>query len=119
MSLNELIDEIEASSSEQAHGITSISGAMEQMEKVTQANAANAEGSATAAAGLTAQAQILKRTSDDLYAMISGKKTVVNSVGKMPKSINETAEKADIINRKFCAVASEDVIPFEKDNGGF
>ncbi len=54
-----LVDEVEASSREQAQGIDQISKAVAQMDQVTQKTAANAEESASASEELNAQSQAL------------------------------------------------------------
>jgi methyl-accepting chemotaxis protein len=54
--INELVGEIAAASQEQAQGIGQVSKAMNDMDKVTQSNAAGAEESASAAEELSAQA---------------------------------------------------------------
>jgi methyl-accepting chemotaxis protein/methyl-accepting chemotaxis protein-1 (serine sensor receptor) len=54
-----LVDEVEASSKEQAQGIDQISKAVAQMDQVTQKTAANAEESASASEELNAQSQAL------------------------------------------------------------
>jgi methyl-accepting chemotaxis protein/methyl-accepting chemotaxis protein-1 (serine sensor receptor) len=54
-----LVDEVEASSKEQAQGIEQISKAVSQMDGVTQRTAANAEESASASEELSAQSQAL------------------------------------------------------------
>ncbi len=55
----ELVEEINASSEEQASGITEISGAMEQLDTVTQNNASLAEELSATAEEMTAQVQSL------------------------------------------------------------
>src|SRR5439155_5253415 len=54
-----LVDEVEASSKEQAQGIEQISKAVAQMDEVTQRTAANAEQSAAASEELNAQSKAL------------------------------------------------------------
>ena len=56
----ELVAQMSVASTEQSQGINHVSGAVAQMEKVTQTNAANAEESARVAAGLSAQAAATK-----------------------------------------------------------
>jgi methyl-accepting chemotaxis protein len=58
--VNALVAEIAAASKEQATGIGQVNSAMTQLDKVTQQNAANAEGSASAAAELNGQADRLQ-----------------------------------------------------------
>ena len=55
-----IVNEISASSDEQAHGVNQISTGVQDMNRVTQQNAANAEESASAAEQLNSQAAELK-----------------------------------------------------------
>jgi len=64
-----LIDEVEASSREQAQGIEQISKAVAQMEEVTQRSAASAEETASASEELNAQSQALMAVVGNLEAM--------------------------------------------------
>jgi methyl-accepting chemotaxis protein len=65
-----LVDEVEASSKEQAQGIEQISKAVAQMDEVTQRTAANAEESAAASEELNAQSQALKAVVEQLQALV-------------------------------------------------
>lgn len=70
--VNALVAEIAAASKEQAQGIGQVNSAVAQMDKVTQANAANAEESASAAEELSGQAEQLQGAVNELIAMVSG-----------------------------------------------
>ena len=65
-----LVDEVEASSKEQAQGIEQISKAIAQMDTVTQQTAANAEESASASEELNAQSQALMAVVDQLQTLV-------------------------------------------------
>ncbi len=65
-----LVDEVEASSKEQAQGIEQISKAVSQMDEVTQRTAANAEESASASEELNAQSQALMAVVEQLQALV-------------------------------------------------
>ena len=65
-----LVDEVEASSREQAQGIEQISKAVAQMDTVTQRTAANAEESASASEELNAQSHALMAVVKRLQAMV-------------------------------------------------
>jgi methyl-accepting chemotaxis protein/methyl-accepting chemotaxis protein-1 (serine sensor receptor) len=67
-----LVDEVEASSKEQAQGIEQISKAVSQMDEVTQRTAANAEETASASEQLSAQSQALMAVVAQLQAMVGG-----------------------------------------------
>jgi methyl-accepting chemotaxis protein len=72
-SLDDLVAEIATASAEQRQGIQQVNGAMVQMDKVTQANAGNAEESAAAAEELNAQSSELTRIVDNLAALVGGR----------------------------------------------
>jgi methyl-accepting chemotaxis protein len=61
---------IATASGEQSHGITQVSTAVAQMDKITQANAASAEESASAAAVLSTQARNLELAVEELGKLV-------------------------------------------------
>src|SRR5450432_1882345 len=65
-----LVDDVEASSKEQAQGIEQISKAVAQMGQVTQKTAANAEESASASEELTAQSQAVLAVVERLQSLV-------------------------------------------------
>lgn len=67
-----LIGEIAAASKEQALGITQISQAIAEMDKVVQRNAASAEESASASEELSAQAMQMKDFVADMVTIVRG-----------------------------------------------
>ncbi len=69
-----LVAEIASASQEQAQGITQVNTAVGQMDKVTQANAASAEESASAAEELNAQAHAMKDAVNELLRLVDDKK---------------------------------------------
>jgi methyl-accepting chemotaxis protein len=64
------LTEIHSATAEQARGIDEINVGVQQMDKVTQQNAANAEESASASEEMTAQAAGLKDMMNELMAMV-------------------------------------------------
>jgi len=70
--VNDLVAEINAASQEQSQGIEQINTAVNQMDKVTQQNAANAEESASASEELSAQAEQMNGVVGDLTALVGG-----------------------------------------------
>jgi methyl-accepting chemotaxis protein len=70
--VTELIGEIAAASQEQAHGIAQVNIAVNEMDKVTQQAAANAEESASASEELNAQAEQMKVYVEELVHVIGG-----------------------------------------------
>jgi len=71
--VDELVTEVAGASREQTDGIAQINGAVGQMDKVTQSNAATAEESAAAAEELNAQAEIMKQSVAELLQLVGGK----------------------------------------------
>jgi methyl-accepting chemotaxis protein len=69
---SELVGEIAAASGEQSQGIEQINIAINQMDKVTQANAANAEESASASEELSSQAETMNGVVNELAALVGG-----------------------------------------------
>ena len=65
-----LVDEVEASSREQAQGIEQIAKAVAQMDEVTQRTAASAEESASASEELNAQSRALVAVVEELRTMV-------------------------------------------------
>jgi len=70
--LDELAASVATASNEQGCGITQLTGAVSQMDKVTQSNAANAEESAAAAEELNAQATTMKESVTELLQLVGG-----------------------------------------------
>ena len=68
----QLVGEISAASNEQAQGIEQINTAVAQMDKVTQANAANSEEAASAGEELSAQARELDEMVQVLAGIVGG-----------------------------------------------
>ncbi len=76
--VTQLVGEIAAASEEQAQGIDQVNIATAQMDRVTQANAANAEESASASEELSAQARELADMVAVLIRTVRGKNAVVD-----------------------------------------
>jgi methyl-accepting chemotaxis protein len=81
----ELLDGIATASTEQTQGISQISLAAAEMEKVTQEVAAGAEESAAASEELSAQSLTMEGQVDDLLAIIRGSQA--NGRQKTPKTL--------------------------------
>ena len=65
-----LVDGVSTSSHEQTRGVELVTRAIAQVEKVTQTNAASAEGNAAAGRQLTAQSKSLKNIVERLVALV-------------------------------------------------
>jgi methyl-accepting chemotaxis protein len=70
--LSQLIGEVSSASQEQSKGIEQIGTAVTEMDKLTQANAANAEESASASEELSAQANELNDMVNVLVGIVTG-----------------------------------------------
>jgi methyl-accepting chemotaxis protein len=81
--VDELAAEVASASREQTQGIAQINTAVSQMDRVTQSNAADAEGSAAAAQELNAQAEVMKKSMAELLKLVAGQqKTTASSPAK-------------------------------------
>jgi len=69
--MDSLVSEIATASSEQDRGISQLTTAVQQLDKVTQSNASNAEETASAAEELNAHADTLKETVVDLNRLVN------------------------------------------------
>ena len=70
--VSQLVNEINAASSDQAEGVGQISKAVVEMDQVVQEIAASAEESASASEELNAQAETMKETVVDLFTLVRG-----------------------------------------------
>jgi methyl-accepting chemotaxis protein len=68
----QMVDDIAAASAEQSQGIEQVNQAANEMDRVTQGVAANAEESAASSEELSAQADALQNLVERLMAMVSG-----------------------------------------------
>jgi methyl-accepting chemotaxis protein len=69
----DLTKEINNASIEQSEGISQVNNAIQQMDQVTQGNAANAEETASASEEMTAQAESLMEQIEILSSLVGGK----------------------------------------------
>jgi methyl-accepting chemotaxis protein len=77
----ELVGEISAASNEQAQGVSQISKAITDMDKVVQQNAATAEESASASEQMNAQAQSMKGVIRAISQIVGGNNHVKAAAG--------------------------------------
>ncbi|MHB9027900.1 MAG: methyl-accepting chemotaxis protein [Candidatus Latescibacterota bacterium] len=126
-----LIGEVSTASNEQAQGISLLNDSVAQMDQITQANAVNAEESASAGSELSAQAEDLSRMIEALVAIVGGAAPELDV--SEDEYFEEQPEPADLSEIKpgGCRVRAadvefkrrvspeiicpEDVIPFDKD----
>jgi len=79
--VTQLVGEIAVASDEQAQGIDQVNNAVAQMDRVTQANAANAEESASASEELSAQARELHDMVSLLIRTVRGERATLAGSG--------------------------------------
>ncbi|PTX96513.1 methyl-accepting chemotaxis protein [Opitutus sp. ER46] len=88
--VDELVVEIATASLEQDQGITQVTGAVAQMDHVTQSNAASAEESASAAEELSAQAKAMEDNVRQLLAL-AGRVTTKTTAADAPVPVAKKA----------------------------
>jgi len=81
--VDELVAKVASASQEQTHGLTQISTAVNQMDQVTQGNAASAEESAAAAQELNGQAELMRNSVNALTELVDGNRSE-NAGATMP-----------------------------------
>src|SRR5208337_4378558 len=122
--MGELVGEISAASVEQAQGIEQISKAVTEMDKVVQANSANAEESASASEEMSAQAEQMKQFVGELATMVggaNGHSTIEGATGLLKKVIKEPKMFAAYdkkVNGHFGAGNGKASVPLVKRNSG-
>jgi methyl-accepting chemotaxis protein len=70
--VGDLVGEIAAASNEQAQGIGQVNIAVNEVDKITQQNAASAEESASASEEMSAQAEQMRAIVSELGTLVSG-----------------------------------------------
>lgn len=89
-----LVDQVETSSKEQAHGIEQISRAVCQMDQVTQRTAANAEESASSSEELSAQSQALMAVVARLREVVGSSSGTLAQPSRHPAAKRRAAKPA-------------------------
>jgi methyl-accepting chemotaxis protein len=122
-----LIGEIAAATDEQALGIAQISKAVDQMNGITQNNAANAEESASSIQEMSAQARMMKSMVAELMTMVHRETEVTDRPHATDKMLNSAVypgapatqtkpkTKTRHIHNKAKGVHPEQVIPLDDD----
>lgn len=85
-SLDQIVAEIAAASKEQSQGISEVNMAVTQMDKVTQASAANAEENAAASEQLNAQAASMQDLVQQLAILTHGQNRQIQTPAETPLS---------------------------------
>jgi methyl-accepting chemotaxis protein len=89
-----LVVEIATASQEQTRGVTQVNGAMNEMDRITQANAASAEESAGAAQELTRQTVAQKESAAALLALV-GRGQSSNQISSQGSEDDFAADHSD------------------------
>ncbi|MCP3872684.1 MAG: methyl-accepting chemotaxis protein [Desulfobacteraceae bacterium] len=119
--VGEIVAEISGASNEQANGIEQVNLAINEMDRVVQQNAANAEESASASEEMNAQAEQLKEYVGDLVMLVTGKKNQGKSTfGHSPRTMLTHHQPAKVSKHKALAnnpkeIRPDQVIPFDDD----
>jgi methyl-accepting chemotaxis protein len=92
--VSDLITEIASASSEQAQGVGQISKAMNQLDAVTQANAASSQQTADSSQSLSTNSDEMKILIDELGAFVSGGKARQNQETSYAEVKKYAAEKS-------------------------
>ncbi len=120
-----LMAEIAAASKEQSQGIGQVNTAVQQMDKVTQSNAAASEESASASEELSSQSQRVFELVGDLKAMVTGQKAASSSrFSASPADSFSTRKKSSPAQRLTATIskpsAAAKTIPFgEEEDSAF
>ncbi len=97
----DLLNGITQASEQQALGVEQVNTAVSQMDKVTQQNAAGAEESASASEELSAQAQMVKSTVNDLVTVVRGARSVGDTATPPPTQVRKTTTKSTPTKKNF------------------
>ncbi len=121
--IGQLVDEIATASEEQAHGISQVSTAVAEMDRVTQQTAASAEESASAAEELNAQALQMRGYVGELAAVVGGAAggapAAPEHKSSLPRPAGSRGEHSGRKSaRKTGGAASKTLIPFDGEEKG-
>ena len=114
-----LIGEISISSKEQSEGMNQITGAMGEIDQVTQQNAATSEEAAAASEELNAQAVSMKETVTIIADMVGFVEDSHHQTARrQPLHVTSNAPKKRIVNKapKRQASQSNDVFPLDEND---
>jgi methyl-accepting chemotaxis protein len=125
--VSELFAEISAASQEQSQGIGQINIAVNEMDKVVQQNAANAEESASASEEMNAHAEQMKGFVDNLVGLVGGNsnngKSALGFRGNGPKAVTGKALSVPVKKEVFVhnarKVNPDQIITMDEDGKAF
>ena len=90
--VSRLTSEVAIASREQANGITEINTAVNQLDQVTQTNAAAAEESAATSHDLARQAAVVQSSVLDLHRLATGQEVSIDRAGALSESPTQPFE---------------------------
>jgi methyl-accepting chemotaxis protein len=98
--MDDLVREIASGSTEQSQGLAQVNIAMAELDKVTQANAASAQQSASASAHLNAQAAQLKASIHNLTSLVGSVRSAdaeasISEKSQQAKKSGQAAQTAE------------------------
>ena len=97
--VDDLVVNIASASKEQSDGIGQVSNAVTEVDKVTQANAANAEESANAALELNAQGEALKEALSKMMQLTAGSKAAAEIESESPDAPSSLQPSGEVTVR--------------------
>jgi methyl-accepting chemotaxis protein len=106
-----LVDEINASSVEQARGVDQITRSIGQIEQVTQSSAANAEEGAAAAGQLSTQSRTMQEVVQRLTALIGGETAAAASYGFSTAANRGRSARPRVVSRIKSSVSLPRFVP--------
>ncbi|MDH5522556.1 MAG: methyl-accepting chemotaxis protein [Desulfobulbaceae bacterium] len=126
--ISTLVSEIAGSTGEQARAIAQVNSAISHIDNITQQNAATAEEAASASEELSAQAELMKGTVNELMVMVGGDLAGVNQVDSGYQAVEHKTQhpspgkvaKLPAAGKKPAAQTkgkkAHDLIPFDEDD---
>lgn len=103
-----MVAEIATASREQSQGVNEINKAMNQLDQVTQSNAAAAQQASTVAEQLRAQGSTMERVVSELISTVEGKGTARNTAAASASVPKETPKAGKVLSfQKNASVKAE------------
>ncbi len=110
-----LTNEISTASAEQSDGVTAVNSSIQQMDQVTQQNAATAEEVASTSEEMSAQAQTLQELVDSLSVQVSGDQMTKSGNNYRSSSRQSPNGGKNDCREKSRDIAMDSVIPMGKN----
>jgi methyl-accepting chemotaxis protein len=121
--VNQLMNEVSVASQEQSNGVTQVTQAIGEMEKVVQQNAASAEETNASAEEMTAQAERLNEIVESLTLIVKGVKSKSSDKATASESMPVENERRSfepkakpVRSTEKSIISPNDVIPLDDDD---